>query len=74
MSASGETKMLSFNIFLKSHATHLFVQQLVQANNKEALVYQPLLGDSISDQWIPLTKDQYCGKLFHVMISFIAII
>ena len=29
----------------------------------------PLSGESISDQWIPLTIGQWCGKLFHVTAS-----
>ena len=29
----------------------------------------PLWGESTGDWWIPLTKDQLCGKHFHVLVS-----
>ena len=29
----------------------------------------PLWGESTGDRWIPLTKGQWCRKLFHVLLS-----
>ena len=46
----------------------LFVQQFVQATNTETPKVL-ITGESISDQRIPLTKGQQCGKRFHGMTS-----
>ena len=57
---------------LKSQATQLFIQQLDQANNKEHIKvshYHPLCRESTRHWWFPSTKDQQCGKHFHIMAS-----
>ena len=41
----------------------LFIQQFVQAYNKEIIKFHitgRLWGESTGDQWIPLTKGQLC--------------
>ena len=44
--------------------------RLIHADNKENICLAgPLCGESISNKWIPLTKGQLCGKLFHIMKS-----
>ena len=54
--------------YLKSLANVLFVHKHVEANNKEYSTV-PITGlmwrESTSDQWIPLTTDQWCRKYFH---------
>ena len=56
----------------KQNKKTLFIQQLVQAIIRgitKAPITGPLWGESTVDQWIPLTKSQWCGKCFHVMTS-----
>ena len=56
---------------LKPPTTRLLIQQLVRANIKEAwaLPSWPFARESFGEQWLPLTKDQYCGKRPNVMTS-----
>ena len=54
--------------------TRRFVQQLVDVSltrrkQLRFFITVPLRGESTSDWWLPLTKGQQCGKLFHVMTS-----
>ena len=56
----------------KSLTTRLFVQQLVQANNREKLkllVNDPLWWESAGDRWIPFTKGYKCRKRFRLMAT-----
>ena len=43
-----------------------FVWTNIKENTK-ARVTSPLLGESIGDRWVPLTKGQWRGKFFHFM-------
>ena len=56
---------------LKRPATQLFVEQLVHQQRKSPSSALLVLcqGNPPADQWIPLTKGQWCGKGFHVMTS-----
>ena len=57
---------------LKSPASRLFAQAFVQVQIKENIKaphHWPLWGESTGDRWIPLTKGQWRGKCFHLMIS-----
>ena len=65
-----------------SHERHsishqLFVQQLVQTDKKKipwhgniVCITGPLSEETTSEQWIPHTKGQWCGKCFHAMTSW----
>ena len=56
---------------LNSPATQVFVQQIVQVGNKETpklLIAGSLGWESKGYWWIPLTKGEYCGQRFHVMM------
>ena len=57
---------------LKSPASWLFVQQLVQLTYQKTPrlhITGPVWGESTSHHWIPLTKGQWYGKCSHVMMS-----
>ena len=57
---------------LRSPATWLFAQQLIQAGIKEntkASQYRPLERGIHRSRWIPLTKGQWYGKRFHGVAS-----
>ena len=47
----------------------MFILPVVLANIKEVCVTGPLWGEPIGDRWIPLTKGQWRGKCFHMMMS-----
>ena len=56
---------------LKSPASLLFAQPLVQAHIKENIKaprHWPLWGESIGDRWLPLTKGQWRGKFDDVFM------
>ena len=62
---------------LKSLASCPFAEQIVRAHIKkitEAPRHRPLWGESTGARWIPLTKDQQCGKWFHLMTSSCAVL
>ena len=57
---------------LKSPAPRMFAQPFVQAQIKENMKaprHWPLWGESTGNRWIPLTKDQWRGKCFHLITS-----
>ena len=63
---------INSDVIMSAIASRLFVQPFVQAQiteNVKALRHWPLWGESTSNRWIPLTKDQSRGKCFHLMTS-----
>ena len=55
---------------LKSPTLRLFVEQFVQANNKENMLhYRVFVVEIHRSVMVPLSKSQLCGKRFHVMTS-----
>ena len=45
------------------------LNRLFRCRSKKTSKLWPLCGESIGDQWIPLTKGQQCGKCFRLMAS-----
>ena len=57
------------------NAFDYFVQHLVLTNiNIKDPQHWPLWGESTGERWIPLIKGQWCGKLFHGIITSLALI
>ena len=58
---------------LLTHSTVLFNILFWLISTKDPQ-HWPLWGESTGERWIPLIKGQWCGKLFHGIITSLALI